>query len=221
MAPQSTLRPATPADIPTCAAIAHAAFAPSPIIRHIAPASEAVTLAMWTAVIQAAFTQPNAHLVVAEDATSGELLGFAKWIWVEEGAVAPGIAVSASSAVGGEGEGGGVEALWGMVGRREFAEKYFGAQTEQHERFMGRRAHWYLELISTKAEVKGLGTGRKLVQWGLERVDADGAVAYLEASPQGRGLFERFGFEVVEKLAYFGGTYVECPMVRAAKGKEE
>ncbi|KAK3297301.1 acyl-CoA N-acyltransferase [Chaetomium fimeti] len=225
MALQPTLRAATPSDILDCAAIAHAAFAPSPIIRHIRPAAESVALGLWTAVVSAAFAQPHAHLVVAEDAASGELLGFAKWVWVEEGAVVPGIA--ASAAVGGDSGGDsedervGMEELWGMVGDREFAMEYFGAQAEQHERFMGRRAHWYLELISTKAEVKGRGTGRRLVQWGLERVDGDGAVAYLEASPQGRGLFERFGFEVVERLVYLDGAYVECPMVRAAKGKGE
>jgi predicted GNAT family N-acyltransferase len=104
---------------------------------------------------------------------------------------------------------------------KELAKEYFGGQAVQHERFMGKRAHWYLELISTKPEIKGLGTGRKLVQWGLEKVDKDGAEAYLEASPQGKGLFERFGFEVVEKLVYVDGGYVECSMMRTANGKGE
>jgi hypothetical protein len=58
------------------------------------------------------------------------------------------------------------------------------------------------------------------VQWGVERADADeGCEAYLEASPDGRGLFERFGFGVVERLVYLDGGYVECSMVRSVKGE--
>lgn len=229
MAPQPTLRPASPADITPCAAIAYAAFQPSPLIRHMAPISDEVELGFWTAIVASAFNDPNTHLVVAEDAVSGEVLGFAKWVFVGEGAVLPGIAGSAVSGLGsGDGEsGGGGEAgegedvLGGLVGDKQLAGEYFGAQAAQHERFMGKRAHWYLELISTKPEIKGLGTGRRLVQWGVEKVDRDGAEAYLEASPQGKGLFERFGFEVVEKLVYLDGDYVECSMVRAANRKGE
>ncbi|KAH6641200.1 acyl-CoA N-acyltransferase [Chaetomium tenue] len=206
MAPQPTLRPSTPADITPCAAIAYAAFQPSALIRQMAPISDEVELGFWTAIVAAAFKDANTHLVVADDAASGEVLGFAKWVFVGEGDALPGIARNV---------------LGGLVGDKELAKAYFGAQAQQHERFMGGRAHWYLELISTKPEIKGLGTGRKLVQWGVEKVDGDGVEAYLEASPQGRGLFERFGFEIVEKLVYLDEGYVECSMVRAAKGKGE
>jgi len=49
----------------------------------------------------------------------------------------------------------------------------------------------------------------------LEKVDRDGRKAYLEASPEGKGLFERFGFGVVERVAVLEGEYVECSMLRA------
>ncbi|EAQ86282.1 hypothetical protein CHGG_07535 [Chaetomium globosum CBS 148.51] len=229
MAPQPTLRPATPADITPCAAIAYAAFRPSALIRHMAPISDEVELGFWTAIVGAVFqdaTNNNTHLVIAEDAASGEVLGFAKWVFVGEGDALPGIAGSAVSGLGGGGgeevggEGGG-DVLGELVRDKELAKVYFGAQAKQHERFMGGRAHWYLELISTKPDIKGMGIGRKLVQWGVEKVDGDGVEAYLEASPQGRGLFERFGFEVLEKLVYLDGGYVECSMVRAANSKGE
>jgi ribosomal protein S18 acetylase RimI-like enzyme len=229
-----TLRPATPSDVPACAAIAHAAFAPSPLIHHVAPTSEEVSVAFWSAVISSGVDgDPNAHVVVAEDTSQSPavLLGLAKWVYVPAGAGVPGIGravpeegggggemVSGGEGEGvGEGEGEGAQDVFAHVRDPEMAKRYFAKHYEQHEKFMGARGHWYLELISTKREVKGLGTGRKLVEWGLEKVDADGCEAYLEASPEGRGLFERFGFRVVERLVYLDGAYVECSMMREGK----
>jgi ribosomal protein S18 acetylase RimI-like enzyme len=183
---------------------------------------------------------PNAHLVVVEDTSpsspgsSPVLVGFAKWVYVPEGAEVPGIFDSATGT--GTGTGAGVEDdddlqghgkqmgntegdIWGTVKNLELAKTYFGRQHDRHEKYMGRRRHWYLELIATKREVKGSGAGRKLVQWGLEKVDADGCEAYLEASPEGKGLFEKLGFRVVERLVYLDGAYVECCMIR--KGKRQ
>lgn len=220
-----TLRRATPSDIPALASIAHAAFAPSPLIHHVAPTSEEVSLAFWSAVIGSGVEgAPDAHVVVAEDASQAPavLLGLAKWVYVREGGEVPGIFRAVpSEEERGDGEGAGAgEDIFEHVRDAELAKRYFAKQHEQHARFMGGRGHWYLEMISTKREVKGLGTGRKLVEWGLEKVDADGCEAYLEASPEGRGLFERFGFRVVDRLVYLDGAYVECSMVRDAKGKE-
>lgn len=211
-----TLRPATPADIPVCARLAHAAFSPSPLIQAIAPASEAHALAFWAAVAQSGIDEPNSHLIVVEDATSHVppvVVGFAKWVYVSAGAPAPGILAAGA---GGEGEKAGLRET---VGDAELAGRFFSEQNVRHEKYMAGRRHWYLELICTRHEVKGLGAGRRLVQWGVERVDGDGCEAYLEASPEGRGLFERFGFVVVERLGYLDGQYVECSMVRGVKGQ--
>ena len=228
-----TLRPATPSDIPACAAITHAAFVPSALIHHVAPTSEEVSVGFWSAVIASGIDSgPNAHVVVAEDTSQAPavLLGLAKWVYVPEGAGVPGIgrAVPGEGVGGGEmasegegeGDGEGAQDIFSHVRNPEMAKRYFAKQYEQHEKFMGARGHWYLEMISTKREVKGLGTGRKLMEWGLKKVDADGCEAYLEASPEGRGLFERFGFRVAERLVYLDGEYVECSMMRGGKGTE-
>lgn len=233
------LRPAIPSDIPACASITHAAFAPSVLIRNVAPTSEEISLAFWSTVVRSGVEgDPNAHVVVAEDTSQSPpvLLGVAKWVYVPGGADMPGIfrAVPAEGGVGdsavgkevegknGEGSQGEEEGgdIFEHVKDPELAKRYFAKHVEQHEKFMGKREHWYLEMISTKREVKGRGTGRKLVEWGLEKVDAGGCEAYLEASPEGRGLFERFGFRVADRLVYLDGAYVECSMVRDAKVKE-
>ncbi|KAK4122089.1 hypothetical protein N657DRAFT_646743 [Parathielavia appendiculata] len=224
------IRPGRQADVTLCGAIAQAAFAPSPLIENISPATEDLALAFCSGVAQSALDNPNAHLVVAEDTSqSGSsppvLVGFAKWVFVPERGELPSLLASAAEA--GTARGAGVEDdnaegekgqnLWETVTNAELAKEYFGRQHERHERYMGSRRHWYLELIATQREVKGLGAGRRLVQCGLDKVDEDGCEAYLEASPEGKGLFERFGFRVVKKLEYADGAYVECCMIRDGK----
>jgi hypothetical protein len=72
----------------------------------MAPISDEVELGFWTAIVASSFNNPNTHVVVAEDAVTGEVLGFAKWTFVAEGAVLPGIAGSAVSGLEGGGGGG-------------------------------------------------------------------------------------------------------------------
>ena len=62
------------------------------------------------------------------------------------------------------------------------------------------RKHWYLELIVTRPEWQGKGAAGKLIRWGLERADEEGSVCYLEASPDGKPVYERFGWRERERL---------------------
>ncbi|KAH6842895.1 acyl-CoA N-acyltransferase [Chaetomium sp. MPI-CAGE-AT-0009] len=212
---QLTLRPATQSDIPTLGAIAHAAFKPSVLIQHISPTSDEAALAFWTQVAQAGLDSgDNTYLIAAEDINETRqgpprIVSFAKWTFVPEGAPLPGIFSS--------GGGGESEEFWSIMNEPEFAKVYFGNQAAQHEQNMGGRSHWYLELITTDPEFQGRGAGSMLMEWGVEKVDRDGLEAYLEASPDGRGLFEKSGFRVADELVYLEGRYVERFMVRAAR----
>ncbi|KAK4031763.1 acyl-CoA N-acyltransferase [Parachaetomium inaequale] len=211
---QLTFRPATPSDIPALGAIAFAAFKPSTLIQHISPTSDEAALAFWTQVAQAGLgSGPNTHLVVVEDNSQCPpvIVSFAKWTFVPEGAPLPGIFFSGGGGGGDEDEN---EAFWATMNNPEFAKEYFGNQAMQHARIVKERAHWYLELITTSPEFQGRGAGKMLMEWGLERVDETGFEAYLEASPEGKGLFEKFGFRVVDEAVYFEGGYVERYMVR-------
>lgn len=184
----------------------------------------------------------EAHVVVAEDASARPpraLLGFAKWVHVPAGAPPPPIVSPAAPLLSGrfprEDQGGStstsgqretqmqqqqqqqrVEELISAVADPELAGSYLAGQSERHERIMARREHWYLALICAAPGAEGRGVGSGLVRWGADRADADGCAAYLEASPEGRPLFEKFGWRVVERLELLGGAYVECSMVRDA-----
>ena len=46
-----------------------------------------------------------------------------------------------------------------------------------------------------------------LLQSGLEKVDADFAKAWLEATPQGQTLYTKFGWKVVDEIFFDLGKY--------------
>lgn len=69
---------------------------------------------------------------------------------------------------------------------------------EQMAAFHPDEPHWYLPFIGIDPPMQGRGYGSALLQHMLERVDAEGHVAYLESSnPANVPLYERHGFEVL------------------------
>jgi ribosomal protein S18 acetylase RimI-like enzyme len=74
--------------------------------------------------------------------------------------------------------------------------------------------HWYLPMIGVVPEKQGQGYGSALLRPVLERCDAEGKLAYLEASSsRSVPLYERHGFEVVGKIQA-GTSPTMLPMVR-------
>ena len=64
-------------------------------------------------------------------------------------------------------------------------------------------AHWYLAAVGVAPGWQGRGFGAALMRPVLDRCDAEGVPAYLEAStPRSRALYERHGFKVVEECRY-------------------
>jgi GNAT superfamily N-acetyltransferase len=60
---------------------------------------------------------------------------------------------------------------------------------------------WYLNLLAVEPAAQGRGIGTALLRAVLDRADADGVPAYLEATSEAnRRLYERHGFEVAAEL---------------------
>ncbi|KAJ4308615.1 hypothetical protein N0V84_011992 [Fusarium piperis] len=101
----------------------------------------------------------------------------------------------------------------------ELAVDFFGAMTNGHREYMGDSPHYYLECIGTHKDWRGKGAAGLMIRWGLERADADKLPSFLEATPKGRPIYEKFGFKTLGERVFEWpqGTSVDAFMKRDAK----
>lgn len=153
---------------------------------------------------------PHAHFLCVYDSSSPDQspIAFAKW---DDPSTAP--------------SSGDDMPEWPEGGDHAIANHFFGNLVRRHGEIMEGRRHWYLELLATKPEWQGKGAGGKLLRWGLRKADEEGTETYLEASPDGKPIYEHLGFREVDRLIVpLEGTgegvlsekeFVECFMVRS------
>lgn len=55
-----------------------------------------------------------------------------------------------------------------------------------------------LALLVTSSEHRCKGAGSLLLQWGIEKAEEMGLPCYLQASEEGRRLYEKYGFEAID-----------------------
>jgi ribosomal protein S18 acetylase RimI-like enzyme len=69
---------------------------------------------------------------------------------------------------------------------------------EQQGHYQPDEPHWHLPLIGVDPSKQGNGYGSSLLQYGLELIDRQGSIAYLEnTNPRNKTLYERHGFEEI------------------------
>ena len=91
------------------------------------------------------------------------------------------------------------------------------AMLEQMERFHPSEPHWYLWMIGVDPAKQGRGYGKALLRYALDRIDREGAPAYLENSnPANTGLYEQHGFEVIGTIQVDDAPPV-LPMLRRSR----
>ena len=66
--------------------------------------------------------------------------------------------------------------------------------------FPDQEDNFYLHILTINPEYQRRGVGGKLLEWGTQQADKHNEKIYLEASPAGRGLYLRHGFEIVGTL---------------------
>lgn len=77
------------------------------------------------------------------------------------------------------------------------------------ERRHPEQPHWYLADVATDPAQQGQRVGRRLLATRLERCDAAGSSAYLEAtSPRNAGLYETLGFRAVGEIHLHSGPVI-------------
>ncbi|KAF2235853.1 acyl-CoA N-acyltransferase [Viridothelium virens] len=185
-----TLSPMTEADLPTYTTIDSLAFADQPLIPllwpdGLSPAARAHLIAQNA---RALLHDPSSHFLKVTDSDSDTIVACAHWSRTPA-------RTAAQLAQGPQ-----LPEEWppgANVGlKRVVFEKFLRTRDE----LVGGRPHWALFILVTRPEWQGRGAGSLLVRWGVERADEEGWECYLEASPKGRGLYEKFGFRVVREL---------------------
>ncbi|KAB2575427.1 Puromycin N-acetyltransferase [Lasiodiplodia theobromae] len=160
-----------------------------------------------------------AHKIVDPDDTS-KIAAWAVWIPPqgkgrngEEGEKKKeGVNGGEEGGEGGEGEGGARsgEGWTNDVPKcavRELWDVQISMMKEAESKVFGEdKNFWYLATLSCHPDYQGKGLGAALVKWGLEQAEKDGVPVYLEATPSGKFLYAKLGFETV--IEYDMARYV-------------
>jgi ribosomal protein S18 acetylase RimI-like enzyme len=87
------------------------------------------------------------------------------------------------------------------------------------ESFRPKYPHWYLATIGTDPPAQGRGIGSVLMSTMMERIDKEGAPAYLESSKERNvPFYSRYGFKVSKELRAVDGAPPIWLMLREAQG---
>ncbi|TEA18257.1 hypothetical protein C8034_v011463 [Colletotrichum sidae] len=188
------MRPATAADGPSLAPVYLSAFHDNPVASTCFPQSSPACREWLSKAFAEEAKDPRAHLLVVTDPDDAEnpdrVIAWAKWVRPARDSE-PNVTPPPP----------GPEA-WPEEGDAAFAHDFFGGIGRNHARVMGDVRHWYLELVVCHRDHQGRGAASPLLRWGCERVDEDGVVAFLESMPKAKAVYERYGFEGVDRLEF-------------------
>lgn len=83
-----------------------------------------------------------------------------------------------------------------------FMEDFFGKIAKYRQEIMGGKAYILLNLLATHPDHHRRGVGAMHMRWGQEHADSRGLPCYLEASPTGKPLYVRQGYDAVADLPF-------------------
>jgi ribosomal protein S18 acetylase RimI-like enzyme len=219
------LRPTTAADIPRCATIHSAAFEEDEVSRFLAPDRAKYPLSWRQQALnmqRSKYYQPSTwgFVCVADTdddfAGVGEILGFARWRYRASKEDAAAKLWTRQLSVLERAE---VWLHWAEMKWEETLRTNPAVSWERNDAFMRAivgstgftpiraATHWYLETLAVAPEYQRRGVARKLVDWGLQRAEAETeerkAVGKapvpiaLIGSERGMHLYRSLGFKVV------------------------
>ncbi|KAF4976916.1 hypothetical protein FZEAL_6492 [Fusarium zealandicum] len=177
---------ANEADAPKAAAIEEAAYGPNPIDGVLFPGprpAERETRAEGLVKLLRGNSACRWAKVVDTDLADDEMVAFTMWyIWES-----PPKDSSFSS-------------YRGPGSNPEACELLFGGLNKMRLEIMDGKPYAYLKLMHTDPKHQRRGAASLLMDWGLREADRLGIPSFLEASAEGRPLYEKFGFREVKRL---------------------
>jgi predicted N-acetyltransferase YhbS len=104
------------------------------------------------------------------------------------------------------------------TGDAEIAVPYFAANRAATIRNSRDQPFWFLTMMAVRRDVQKRGVGTALMRHGVDKADEEGWQALTNATPEGKFLYEKFGFSVVDQTDVADGL-VTYHMRREAKPK--
>ncbi|KAF7503835.1 hypothetical protein GJ744_003225 [Endocarpon pusillum] len=90
-----------------------------------------------------------------------------------------------------------------ILGSNEAAgNEFFGGLLKIRARIMGRNPHCFLSTLCTDPQHQRRGAGTMLIQWGCDIAQKHGVPSFLEATPAGLSVYQRCGFEEVDRFVF-------------------
>ena len=160
-------------------------------------------------------TQPMVYIKVVDTAT-GQIVAFASWLWgdtikTRKERYPPFVDDMNVSAV----------------------EAFFGGMDANRQRIMGEKPHYgmwascsydkrllannccffeiVLGILANDPSYQRRGIGSALVKWGCDQADQSGLPVYVDASPEGLSLYQKFGFAPNDSAPSLGVPMVRSP----------
>ncbi|KAM0427248.1 hypothetical protein ACHAPT_007678 [Fusarium lateritium] len=198
-----TIRPATQQDIPSMQSAYFSAFSTSLFSQRCFPSSAPDVQTSLVGKLRSQIGVPGNHVIVAaaDSSSSGPVLGWARW--VRRPAAPPTKVILSGSD-------------YPPSGDRALAVRFFQKNADATYKHAGGESYWFLSTIATAKEAQRRGVGSALMQYGVDKADEEGWMMYLNSSPEGKALYEKFGFEVVGQSEFPELNIVQYHMKRAA-----
>lgn len=108
------------------------------------------------------------------------------------------------------------ENMFPAGGDPKLAASFFQTNFDAMNKEVGNQPVWFLSMLIVPEEFEKRGVDGELLRWGVEKADAEGWMAFGNATPEMRALYEEFGFHVAERHEFDGGL-VTNHMKREAK----
>jgi GNAT superfamily N-acetyltransferase len=212
MSPLVRLRPALAEDSVAMVAVLNNAFQDSPFHNRCFPPSDPGSQQELVNYVQKNLADPTSHIVVADVISTGTASGepsIAGWArWVRRPLPAPDAKPAPPLVF--------TEEVYPAGGDPAFAARFFQANYDAMTRATKGQPVWSLSMMVVSKVHQRRGVASELMRFGVDKADREGWAAYVNASPEGKDLYERFGFRTVQR-SDFGGGIVSDHMKREAK----
>ncbi|KAL7942711.1 acyl-CoA N-acyltransferase [Trichoderma barbatum] len=196
------VRESTEDDLPAIARIASAAFHPETdaIAARLFPAQltrEGEAYSWRYAKKTSSLSSPHTVMVVAvDDSLNDQVVGFGLWdVYSYEPEKAANQPQSAAQQLPPP-----------SFDQEAYAELRAIVSADHQEMFgeRGIKDVWHLDYLGVDPQQQRKGIGKILLDWGISRAASEGKDCYLLATPAGKTLYKKTGFEEVRIVSIFG-----------------